>query len=126
MKPADMVREFHEFFNLPIREELSLPVDKERVLRYRLQKEETVELESATYAGDVIEVADALADIVYVAYGTALVYGIDLDAVLEEVHKSNMTKLDENGEPIYREDGKVAKSPQFRPPDIASVLNGDS
>ena len=75
----------------------------------------------AAGAGDLIGVADALADIVYVAYGTAHVYGIDLDAVLDEVHASNMTKLGADGRPIRRADGKVLKGPDYRPPDMAAT-----
>lgn len=71
---------------------------------------------------DHVEVADALADIVYVAYGTALTYGIDLDAVLQEVHRSNMSKLGPDGRPILREDGKVLKGPGYFPPAIGEVL----
>jgi predicted HAD superfamily Cof-like phosphohydrolase len=80
------------------------------------------EFAEATANRDIVEIADALADIVYVAYGAAITYGIDLDAVFDEVHRSNMTKLDDDGRPIYREDGKVIKSANFRPPDIRSVL----
>ena len=91
-------------------------------LRLALIEEEVGELAEAARAGDLVGVADALADIVYVAYGTAHVYGIDLDAVLDEVHASNMTKLGADGRPIRRADGKVLKGPDYRPPDIAAVL----
>jgi predicted HAD superfamily Cof-like phosphohydrolase len=92
------------------------------LLRQALIEEEVGELADAVRAGDVVGVADALADIVYVAYGTAHVYGIDLDAVLDEVHASNMTKLGADGRPVRRADGKVLKGPHYRPPDIAAVL----
>lgn len=118
----EAVREFHEAFRLPIAEEPQGVGWLEAALRHRLQEEETNELKLATLREDVVEVADALADIVYVAYGTALVYGIDLDAVVAEVHRSNMTKLGENGEPLYRQDGKVMKGPNYEPPRIAEVL----
>jgi len=91
-------------------------------LRVALLKEEVDELAEATTQRDIIEIADALADIVYVAYGAAVNYGIDLDAVLTEVHRSNMSKLDENGFPVLRADGKVGKSSLFEPPNIAAVL----
>jgi len=91
-------------------------------LRQSLIDEETGELRDAVAAGDIVAIADALADIVYVAYGTACVYGIDLDAVLDEVHASNMTKLGADGLPIRRPDGKVLKGPDYRPPDVAGVL----
>ena len=91
-------------------------------LRLRLQREETEELAEAIEAGDVVGVADALADLVYVAYGTAITYGIDLDAVLAEVHRSNMSKLGRDGRPVMREDGKVLKSPWYTSPDVDGVL----
>ena len=80
-------------------------------LRQALIEEEVGELQAAAGAGDLVGVADALADIVYVAYGTAHVYGIDLDAVLDEVHASNMTKLGADGRPVRRADGKILKGP---------------
>jgi len=121
-------------------------------LRYNLIAEEFVELTEALYGAhaarevsdeitiqtteaivehqegyqslplDTVETADALADLVYVIYGFALEAGIDLDAVLQEVQRSNMSKLDENGKPIYREDGKVLKGPNFSEPNIRKVL----
>ena len=71
---------------------------------------------------DLAAIAQELADVVYIAYGTALTYGIDLDAVIAEVHRANLSKLDENGRPLYRSDGKVAKGPRYQPPDIRGVL----
>jgi NTP pyrophosphatase (non-canonical NTP hydrolase) len=91
-------------------------------LRVALLEEEVGEFVAASEQGDLVGIADALADIVYVVYGTALTYGIDLDAVLREVHRSNMSKLGRDGEPLIREDGKVLKSETYFPPDIASVL----
>jgi predicted HAD superfamily Cof-like phosphohydrolase len=91
-------------------------------LRQSLIDEEVGELRAAAAAGDLVGVADALADIVYVAYGTAHTYGIDLDAVLDEVHASNMTKLGSDGAPVRRADGKVLKGPDYRPPDITTAL----
>jgi predicted HAD superfamily Cof-like phosphohydrolase len=92
-------------------------------LRVDLLVEETGEFSDATAKGDIVGIADALADIVYVAYGAAVTYGIDLDAALREVHRSNMSKLDDQGRPVYREDGKVLKSARYTPPDIAGVLS---
>ena len=91
-------------------------------LRQALIEEEVAELAAASRGGNLVGVADALADIVYVAYGTAHVYGIDLDAVLDEVHASNMTKLGADGRPVRRADGKVLKGPGYRSPDIAAIL----
>ena len=96
--------------------------DRQTDLRLALIEEEVGELREAAASGDLVGVADALADIVYVAYGSALVYGIDLDAVLDEVHSSNMTKLGADGRPVRRADGKVLKGPAYRAPDVKSVL----
>lgn len=95
---------------------------EQMALRQALIEEEVGELRQAALAGDIVGIADALADIVYVAYGSACVYGIDLDAVLDEVHASNMTKLGADGCPVRRADGKVLKGPDYRPPDIGRVL----
>lgn len=122
-RAAGQVAEFHRAYGLPVRTVPSAAVDLSEVtLRQALIEEEVAELAAAARAGDVVGVADALADIVYVAYGTAHVYGIDLDAVLDEVHASNMTKLGADGRPVRRADGKVLKGPDYRPPDIAAVL----
>jgi predicted HAD superfamily Cof-like phosphohydrolase len=91
-------------------------------LRVALLQEEVGEFVAASARRDLIGVADALADIVYVAYGTALTYGIDLDAVLHEVHRSNMSKLGSDGKPLIRDDGKVLKSEGYFPPNVESVL----
>lgn len=140
MTTGKMVRQFHERFGHPIRETPYLPDTLERGLRVRLQREETEELATASVQGDVAGVADALADLVYIAYGTATVYGIDLDAVLAEVHRSNMDKLPRcdwchgsggdcspcggtgMGAPLLRRDGKVQKPEGWEPPDIKKVL----
>ena len=117
------VGDFHRAYGLPIRNEPTAAVGPDQVaLRQSLIEEEVRELADAAGAGDLVAVADALADIVYVAYGTAHVYGIDLDAVLDEVHASNMTKLGADGRPVRRADGKVLKGPGYRPPDIEAVL----
>jgi predicted HAD superfamily Cof-like phosphohydrolase len=84
--------------------------------------EEVEEFARAADACDPVAIADALADTVYIAYGSAVTYGIDLDAVLAEVHRSNMSKLDDDGHPVLREDGKVLKSPRYIPPYISSIL----
>jgi predicted HAD superfamily Cof-like phosphohydrolase len=91
-------------------------------LRVALLEEEVGEFVAASERQDLVGIADALADIVYVAYGTALTYGIDLDAVLHEVHRSNMSKLGSDGKPLIRDDGKVLKPEGYFPPDIESVL----
>lgn len=119
-----LVNAFHRAFGLPRRRSPSLEgVDRALIeLRTRLLDEETAEFADAAARRDLVAMADALADIVYVAYGTALSFGMDLDAVLREVHRSNMSKLDESGRPVMRDDGKVLKSPRYSRPDVAGVL----
>jgi predicted HAD superfamily Cof-like phosphohydrolase len=120
---AAAVAQFHQAFGLPMRDTPSAEIDGCLAkLRVALLEEEVGEFVTASEKGDLIGVADALADIVYVAYGTALTYGIDLDAVLAEVHRSNMSKLGWDGKPLIRDDGKVLKSDRYFRPDIAAVL----
>lgn len=120
---AEQVAEFHRGYELPLRALPTSDIGADQVaLRQSLIEEEVAELAAAARQDDIVGVADALADIVYVAYGTAHVYGIDLDAVLAEVHSSNMTKLGADGRPVRRSDGKVLKGPDYRPPDVAGVL----
>jgi predicted HAD superfamily Cof-like phosphohydrolase len=117
------VGRFHQAFGLPLASQptIELPAGLAK-LRVDLLVEEVGEFADATTARDIVGIADALADIVYVAYGAAVTYGIDLDAALREVHRSNMSKLDERGKPVYRDDGKVLKSALYRPPDLSRVL----
>jgi predicted HAD superfamily Cof-like phosphohydrolase len=120
---AAAVAEFHRAFDLPTRQLPSTDIDEAlATLRVALLKEEVGEFVTASEKGDLVAIADALADITYVIYGTALTYGIDLDSVLREVHRSNMSKLGSDGKPLIRDDGKVLKSERYFPPDIASVL----
>ena len=118
-----MVAEFHSAFELPMANlpTTSIPADL-RQLRVDLLVEEVREFAEATAAKDIIGIADALADILYVTYGAAITYGIDLDAIVREVHRSNMSKLDEGGRPILRADGKVLKSPRYAAPDVVAVV----
>ena len=120
---AAALAQFHRAFDLPMRQLPSADIDEAVAkLRVALLEEEVGEFVAASERSDLLGIADALADIVYVAYGTALTYGIDLDAVLQEVHRSNMSKLDSDGKPLIRDDGKVLKSERYFPPDIESVL----
>jgi predicted HAD superfamily Cof-like phosphohydrolase len=120
---AAAVADFHRAFNLPMRQSPSADVDKSLAkLRIALLQEEVGEFITASEKGDLVAIADALADIAYVVYGTALTYGIDLDSALREVHRSNMSKLGNDGKPLIRDDGKVLKSERYFPPDMASVL----
>lgn len=118
------VAEFHVAFNLPVRDTPSVDIGYRTArLRTDLLDEEVDELHCAVLSEDIVGIAHELADIVYVAYGTALTYGIDLDYVLKEVHRANMSKLDDQGQPVKRTDGKVLKSNKYRPPDVKGVLN---
>jgi predicted HAD superfamily Cof-like phosphohydrolase len=92
-------------------------------LRVSLIEEELDELREAVADNDLVGIADALTDILYVTYGAGLAYGIDLDECFLEVHESNMSKLGEDGKPIYREDGKVLKGPNYFEPDLGAVLD---
>jgi predicted HAD superfamily Cof-like phosphohydrolase len=123
MDVAGAVAAFHRAFQRPVRRQPSAEIDPALArLRVDLVQEEVSEFVAASEQGDLVGIADALADIVYVVYGTALTYGIDLDAVLAEVHRSNMSKLGRDGKPVLREDGMVLKSDRYVPPDIASAL----
>jgi len=115
------VRDFHQAFGQRIGEKPEFPDREERILRRKLITEEFNELTDAEYANDLVEVADALADIIYIACGTAVSYGIPLDDVFAEVHRSNMAKL-VDGKVIRREDGKVQKPEGWTAPDIRGVL----
>jgi predicted HAD superfamily Cof-like phosphohydrolase len=121
---ADAVADFHRAFGLPIQQLPNADIDPGLAqLRMDLVLEEVDELMVASEKGDLVAIADALADIAYVVYGTALTYGIDLDSVLGEVHRSNMSKLGADGKPVLRQDGKVLKSDRYRPPDIAPIVS---
>jgi len=115
------VLDFHQAFGQRIGEKPEFPDREERILRRKLITEEFDELTDAEFANDLVEVADALADIIYIACGTAVSYGIPLDNVFAEVHRSNMAKL-VDGKVIRREDGKIQKPGGWTPPDIKSVL----
>ena len=120
--PWRLVRRFHEVFGLhhPDRPTAVPPDVAEH--RQQLLAEEVAEVAEAVRGGELAQIAHELADVVYVAYGTAVTYGIDLDAVLAEVHRANMSKLGRDGRPLLRADGKVLKGPEFRPADVAAVL----
>ena len=115
------VRDFHQAFGQRIGEKPEFPDHKERTLREILLQEEFNEYMRAEINDDLVEIADALADIIYIACGTAVSYGIPLDDVFAEVHRSNMAKL-VDGKVIRREDGKVQKPEGWTAPDIEGVL----
>lgn len=121
--PGAMVLQFHDAFGLPVSATPTLEISPQLVdLRRALLLEEFTEFSAALNRRDLVGVADALGDMVYVIYGTALTFGIDLDAVVAEVHRANMSKLDPNGAPLLRADGKVLKGPDYRPPQLAAIL----
>ena len=114
---------FMKTFGQEVKTKPSLSNDKINKLRIDLIKEELEELESAMKNKDLLEVADALTDILYVTYGAGHAFGIDLDQCFEEVQNSNMSKLDENGNPIYNDSGKVMKGPNYFKPDLSKFIN---
>ena len=115
------VKEFHQAFGQRVGEKPELPSKEERELRKKLLAEEYTEYVVAEYRNDLVEIADALADIIYIACGTAVSYGIPLDRLFAEVHRSNMAKL-VDGKVIRRSDGKVQKPEGWTPPDVKSIL----
>jgi predicted HAD superfamily Cof-like phosphohydrolase len=117
------VKNFMETFGQDVKNKPSFSTNKTNKLRYDLIKEELDELKVALDNKDFLEVADALTDILYVTYGAGHAFGIDLDKCFQEVQNSNMSKLDENGKPIYNEDGKVMKGPRYFKPDLKKILN---
>ena len=123
MTNFESVKKFMETFGQEIKEKASFPNDKIISLRYELIKEELEEFKDAIDKKDIKEIADALTDILYVTYGAGHAFGINLDKCFEEVQNSNMSKLDENGKPIYNESGKVMKGPKYFKPDLSKFVN---
>ena len=117
------VKIFMETFKQDVKNQPSFSTDKINKLRYDLIKEELDEFKIALDNKDLLEVADALTDILYVTYGAGHAFGIDLDKCFEEVQNSNMSKLDEDGKPIYNESGKVMKGPKYFKPNLNKFLN---
>ena len=122
MTNANKVKLFMESFGQEVKSKPEFPSDDTVKLRIELISEELQELVDACNANDIIEVADALTDILYVTYGAAHSFGIPIDECFKEVQRSNMSKLGEDGKPIYREDGKVMKGPSYFKPDLKNVL----
>jgi len=113
---------FMKTFGQEVKTSSSLSTDKINNLRLSLIAEEFKELEDAIKMKDILEVADALTDILYVTYGAGHAFGINLDKCFDEVQKSNMSKLDSNGKPIFNEFGKVMKGPNYFKPDLSKFL----
>ena len=123
MSNFSQVGVFMKTFGQEVKDKPSFSTDKINKLRLDLIKEELNELTEAMNNKDLLEVADALTDILYVTYGAGHAFGIDLDKCFEEVQNSNMSKLDENGKPIYNETGKVMKGPNYFKPDLSKFVN---
>jgi predicted HAD superfamily Cof-like phosphohydrolase len=117
------VKTFMETFGQEVKTKASFSTDKINNLRYELIKEELEELKAAMKNKDLLEVADALTDILYVTYGAGHALGINLDECFDEVQSSNMSKLGEDGKPIYNESGKVMKGPKYFKPDLNKFIN---
>ncbi|UNY97381.1 nucleoside triphosphate pyrophosphohydrolase family protein [Zhouia spongiae] len=124
-RKLEAVAEFHNAFGLGISDEPIADLGEGKLdLRYKLMAEENEEYLEAAKNNDLVEVADALGDMLYILCGTILEHGMQhkIEEVFEEIQRSNMSKLDENGKPIYREDGKVMKGPHYFKPDIEKIL----
>jgi predicted HAD superfamily Cof-like phosphohydrolase len=122
MSNFNKVGTFMKTFGQEVKTKPSFSSDKINKLRIDLIKEELDELQEAMKNNDLLEVADALTDILYVTYGAGHAFGVDLDKCFEEVQNSNMSKLSENGEPIYNDSGKVMKGPNYFKPDLSKFV----
>jgi len=123
MSNFNKVKTFMQTFGQEVKAKPSFSTEKINSLRYELIKEELEELKIAMENNDILEVADALTDILYVTYGAGHAFGIDLDKCFEEVQNSNMSKLDKDGKPIYNELGKVMKGPKYFKPNLTKFVN---
>ena len=122
MTNFNKVKLFMETFGQEVKNKPSFSSEKINNLRYDLIKEELEELKDALDSNNLLEVADALTDILYVTYGAGHAFGINLDDCFDEVQKSNMSKLDEKGKPIYNDKGKVMKGPNYFKPNLVKFL----
>ena len=125
-KELKHVEDFHNAFGLDVAKKPTIDLSKETIkLRFNLMKEENEEYFEAAKRNDMVEVADALGDMLYILCGTILEHGLQykIEEVFDEIQRSNMSKLAEDGSPIYREDGKVLKGPNYFKPKIAEILS---
>ena len=126
VEKINSVKEFHKVFKIGSREtpEGNIP-EAEYTLRHRLMQEENDEYLEACKRGDLVEIADALGDKMYILFGSILKHGLQykIEEIFDEIQRSNMSKLDDNGQPIFREDGKIMKSNNYFKPDIKKVLD---
>lgn len=124
-KQINAVKQFHDVFKINYSDNLLDNLgEKHNKLRFELMKEENEEYLQAAQNKDIVEIADALGDMLYILCGTILEHGLQykIEAVFDEIHRSNMSKLDNDGAPIYREDGKVIKGPNYFRPNLVSIL----
>ncbi len=122
MSNFEDVKKFMQIFGQETKDKAEFPNKKIVQLRYELIKEELDELNQAIKDRDIKEVADALTDILYVTYGAGHAFGVNLDKCFEEVQRSNLSKLGENGKPIYNNSGKVMKGPNYFKPNISKII----
>ena len=125
MSNFNKVKAFMNTYGQNIKEKASFPEDSIVQLRVDLIEEELNELKEAIKNNDIVEVADALTDILYVTYGAGHSFGVNLDKCFDEVQRSNMSKLGEDGNPIYNDSGKVMKGPSYSPPDLKKIIKLD-
>lgn len=123
-KQLEAVEQFHRAFGVGVALQPTINTAQIAKLRFSLMKEENEEYLEAFEKGDLVEVADALGDMMYILCGTILSHGMQhiIEAVFDEIQKSNMSKLGEDGQPIYREDGKVIKGPNYAPPQLKAIV----
>ena len=125
-KQINSVKEFHKAFEIGHSETPTANLgESKHTLRYNLMKEENEEYLEAVQSSDLIEIADALGDMMYILCGTIIEHGLQhkIEAVFDEIQRSNMSKLDKDGKPIYREDGKVMKGPNYFKPDFSKIIS---
>tara|TARA_B100000965_G_C19592220_1_gene758463 strand:+ start:216 stop:584 length:369 start_codon:yes stop_codon:yes gene_type:complete len=122
MTNFEKVKEFMRTFGQEVKDKSEFPNEKIIELRKKLIEEEFDELKQAINEKDLVEVADALTDILVVTYGAGVAFGVNLDKCFEEVHRSNMSKLSEDGKPIFNEFGKVMKGPNYSKPNLKQFL----
>tara|TARA_B110000046_G_C12971539_1_gene389133 strand:- start:501 stop:893 length:393 start_codon:yes stop_codon:yes gene_type:complete len=127
-KPIDAVIQFHEVYGLGIENEPISDLPKKIIdLRYNLMKEENEEYLQAAKENDLVEIGDALGDMLYILCGTIISHGFQdkMESIFDEIQRSNMSKLGKDGKPIYREDGKVMKGPNYFKPNLTKILSMD-
>ena len=125
-KELDSVKLFHKKFNINYLNDPKANIPEEiKELRFKLMEEENLEYLKASKENDIVEIADALGDMLYILCGTIIAHGMQgkIEEVFDEIQKSNMSKLDNNGNPIYRDDGKVMKGPNYFKPDLSKFVS---